>query len=166
MDDAALSFLSIRRFYKWHLPSQQAGQVLWSEPPDVGLLETHYEPFVNILSVMKGDSSEVALTTWKKQDRTDILVSSRIRDDSGEFVGMLVGAIPTDHLQVQAILGRKPSGHVIAQLIDGAELLSRAPILRVNRRCLEIGSQFHVPVGLSWAGRNSNPGNPLWRQLR
>jgi len=95
------------------------GQVLWSEPPDVGLLETHYEPFVNILSVMKGDSSEVALTTWKKQDRTDILVSSRIRDDSGEFVGMLVGAIPTDHLQVQAILGRKPSGHVIAQLIDG-----------------------------------------------
>jgi signal transduction histidine kinase/CheY-like chemotaxis protein len=95
------------------------GQVLWSEPPDVGLLETHYEPFGNILNVMKGDTSEVALTTWKKRDRTDILVSSRIRDDSGEFVGMLVGAIPTDHPQVLAILDRKPSGHVNAQLMDG-----------------------------------------------
>jgi|GEM_PF-3048252 len=95
------------------------GQVLWSEPPDVGLLETHYEPFVNILNLMKGESSEVALTTWKKRERIDILVSSRIRDDNGDFVGMLVGAIPTDHPQVQAILDRKPSGHVIAQLMDG-----------------------------------------------
>ena len=94
------------------------GQVLWSEPPDVGLLETHYEPFVNILDVMKGDNSEVALTTWKQRERIDILVCSRIRDDNGEFVGMLVGAIPTDHPQVQAILNRKPGGHVIAQLMD------------------------------------------------
>ncbi|HET9129393.1 MAG TPA: cache domain-containing protein, partial [Terriglobia bacterium] len=95
------------------------GQILWSEPPDVDLLETHYEPFGNILNLMKGDSSEIALTTWKKWDRRDILVSSRIRDDNGEFVGMLVGAIPTDNPQLQAILNRKPGGHVIAQLVDG-----------------------------------------------
>ena len=95
------------------------GQVLWTEPPNVDLLETRYEPFGNILNLMKGDSSEVALTTWKKRDRMDILVSSRIRDDNGEFVGMLVGVIPADHPQLQAILDRKPGGHVIAQLVDG-----------------------------------------------
>ena len=95
------------------------GQVLWSEPPDVDLLETRYEPFPNLLNLMTGDNSEVALSTWKKPDRIDILVSSRIRDDNGEFVGMLVGVIPTDHPQVQAILDRKPSGNVIAQLVDG-----------------------------------------------
>jgi len=94
------------------------GQVLWSEPPDVGQLESHYEPWGSILNVMKGDNSEVVLTTWKKQDGANMLIASRIRDDGGEFVGMLVGAIPTDHPQVQSILQRKPGGHVIAQLVD------------------------------------------------
>jgi len=94
------------------------GQILWSEPPDVGQLEARYEPYVSILKAMKGDNSEAVMTTWKKRDDADILLASRIRDDSGEFVGMLVGAIPTDHHLVQAILQRKPGGHVTTQLVD------------------------------------------------
>jgi signal transduction histidine kinase/ActR/RegA family two-component response regulator len=100
-----------------HLLNKQ-GQILWSEPPDVGQLEAPYEPYGHILNVMKGENSEAAMTTWKKRDIANILLASRIRDDDGEFVGMLVGAIPIDHPQVQAILQRKPGGHVIAQLVD------------------------------------------------
>jgi len=94
------------------------GQILWSEPPDVGQLGVQYEPYGNILNVMKADDSEVLMTTWRNRDGADLLLASQIRDDGGEFVGMLVGAIPTDHPQVQAILQRKPGGHVTSQLID------------------------------------------------
>jgi signal transduction histidine kinase/ActR/RegA family two-component response regulator len=110
------------------------GQVLWSEPPDVRLLENSYEPYGNIHRLLERDKSEVAFTTSKTPDGTEILVASRIRDDSGMFVGLLIGAIPANHPQILAMLDQKPNGHTFSQLIDadGRVVASTDPARQSN----------------------------------
>jgi signal transduction histidine kinase/ActR/RegA family two-component response regulator len=95
----------------------QDGRILWSEPPDVAILDAPYAPYSQIVQGFKADS-EVAFTAWDKSEPAQILVASRLTDDSGEFGGMLVGAIPANHSMVMSMLQRKPSSHGVAQLVD------------------------------------------------
>lgn len=95
------------------------GRVLWSEPPDVDLLETTYHGYEQVTH----ESSQVAdsdarFAYWQGEHEPEILISTPLTDDDGNLVATLVGAIPVSHDNIHAILQRNPSGQGVAQLGD------------------------------------------------
>lgn len=97
------------------------GNVLWSEPPDVDLIEKPY-PAKDIVNrpLVQDDPSASSFTLWEGERGPEILIAKSITNGDGDRVGALVGAIPVDHPLIQAILQRSPSGQGTAQLVDNA----------------------------------------------
>jgi two-component system NtrC family sensor kinase len=62
-------------------------------------------------------------------------MASRLLDDQGRMVAMLVGEVPTSHPSIRAVLGRNPVGHGVTQLIDEArEVIASSDPAREGQR--------------------------------
>ncbi len=97
------------------------GNVLWSEPPDVDLIEKPYAAYDSVSrSFVQDDPAASSYTLWEGEQGPEILIAKPIADGDGNRVGALVGAIPVDHPVIQAILQRSPAGQGTAQLVDTA----------------------------------------------
>jgi signal transduction histidine kinase/CheY-like chemotaxis protein len=97
------------------------GNVLWSEPPDVDLIEKAYQPYTQVnQSFRPDDPFASSYTLWESGQGLDILIAKPIADGDGNRVAVLIGAIPAEHPVIQAILRRSPEGQGTAQLVDGA----------------------------------------------
>jgi signal transduction histidine kinase len=96
------------------------GKILWSEPPDVDLLDTTYKGFEQVTNQSSQVAdSDVGFGYWKGESEPEILISTPLTDDEGRLVATLIGAIPLSHENVKAILQRNPAGQGVAQLVDG-----------------------------------------------
>jgi signal transduction histidine kinase/CheY-like chemotaxis protein len=96
----------------------ERGRVLWSEPPDVAAIETVFPMFQQLHARLDDPATGIGFVVWRRQEHTDILMASRLVDDEGRSVGMLVGEIPTSHPSIRAALQRNPVGHGVTQIID------------------------------------------------
>jgi signal transduction histidine kinase/ActR/RegA family two-component response regulator len=94
------------------------GRVLWSEPPDVAAIETVFPVYDQIRSRFQDPAAEAAFIVWRRPEHNDILMASRLIDDEGRTVGILVGETPTSHPAIRAVLERNPVGHGVTQLIE------------------------------------------------
>jgi signal transduction histidine kinase/CheY-like chemotaxis protein len=94
------------------------GRVLWSEPPDVAAIETVFPVYDQIRSRLNDPATEAAFIVWRRPEHNDILMASRLMDDEGRLVGILIGETPTSHPSIRAVLERNPVGHGVTQLIE------------------------------------------------
>jgi len=94
------------------------GRVLWSEPPDVAAIGTVFPVYEQIRSRLNDPATEAAFIVWRRPDHNDILMASRLIDDEGRLVGILIGETPTSHPAIRAVLERNPVGHGVTQLIE------------------------------------------------
>ena len=97
------------------------GRVLWSEPPDTDLLGTLYaSPDSVNQALAPGDLATSSYTWWVGERSQELLIVRPLADGDGSRVGALIGAIPFDHPEIQAILRRSPADKGTGQLVDSA----------------------------------------------
>jgi signal transduction histidine kinase/ActR/RegA family two-component response regulator len=113
----------------------QRGRVLWSEPPDVSALETLFPMYQPLDAKLDDPATEVGFVIWRRPQHNDILIASRLMDDEGHMVGMLVGEIPTSHPSIRAVLERNPAGRGVTHLIDeGRQIIASSDPAREGQR--------------------------------
>ncbi len=113
----------------------EKGRVLWSEPPEVSAIETVFPVYQQLQLKLEDPATEVAFIVWRRPQHSEILIASRLLDDQGRMVGMLVGEIPASHPSIRAVLGRNPVGHGVTQLIDeGREVIASSDPAREGQR--------------------------------
>ena len=113
----------------------EKGRVLWSEPPDVSAFETVFPVYQQLQLKLEDPATEVAFIVRHRPQHSDILMASRLLDDQGRMVGMLVGEIPTSHPSIRAVLERNPVGRGVTQLIDeGREVIASSDHGREGQR--------------------------------
>jgi hypothetical protein len=122
------------------------GKILWTEPPDVGLIETDYGPFAAISRGTRQD--EAHFTLWEGVDQSDILVSVPMRGESGKVVATLIGEIPTSHPAIRAILERNPEKQGVAHLVAGdGKIVASADTSRERTRMSDANAAVLVASG-------------------
>jgi hypothetical protein len=95
------------------------GRVLWSEPPDIGVLDTIYEPYSLIRDSIANSAAGRSRTVWRDSDKTaQILFSVPLPGDEGAAIGYLVGAMPVDHSALTTALVRQSSESGNVRLVD------------------------------------------------
>jgi signal transduction histidine kinase/ActR/RegA family two-component response regulator len=99
------------------------GKILWSEPPDLGLLDTPFPDYAAIHSrfLAERDRSYIVTTARNASTGLQILVSSPLVNRQNEIVGGLVGVIPADHSTILGAMERQSNDQAMAAyLIDEA----------------------------------------------
>jgi signal transduction histidine kinase/ActR/RegA family two-component response regulator len=97
-----------------------SGKVLWSEPPDLDLLDTQFEKFAEIVKKVGNAPQDVGFVVTQASGAAglDLLVVSPLTDTDGRVVGLLVGAMPNSNPVIHTILRRLGNEHGTVQFVD------------------------------------------------
>jgi signal transduction histidine kinase/ActR/RegA family two-component response regulator len=122
----------------------EKGRVLWSEPPDVSSIETVFPVYDQIRKRLDDPALEAAFIVWRRPEHNDILMATRLMDDDGRLVGILVGETPTSHPAIRAVLERNPVGHGVTQLIESTSDPNKFAII-VSSNAEKEGQLYEYP---------------------
>jgi len=102
----------------------EQGKVLWSEPPNLDLIDTNYLPRRKIQQAEPSEGEDYTVTVWRTSKKEEILLALSLKDRDDRTIGYLVGAIPTTHPHLLSLFSIEPDEEV-ARLLDssGAEVL-------------------------------------------
>jgi two-component system NtrC family sensor kinase len=101
----------------------------------VSAIETVFPAYDQLRPKIENPATDVIFLTWRRPEHSDILMATRLIDDQGQVVGILVGEIPTSHPSIRAALERNSVGNGVTQLIDeGREIIASSNPALEGRR--------------------------------
>ncbi len=104
----------------------EQGRIIWSEPRDQLIVNTEYPPFNQVRDAFRVESApNITLIPWESSSgKNEILMAATlVGGHDGAVVGYVIGAIPTSHDVITAVLNSRPNAETNAQLVTPAGLV-------------------------------------------